>query len=362
MALVSEARIRTVCLVIIAAVLGAMALMHLKPALIPFMLAVLLTYAVAPGVDFLTDRLRCPRIVAIGLALVIGFGAFTLLAALVASSVGRLGEKAPEYQAHFQSLVERGAAWLSAQGVQIDQAGIGDKLKQSLPFEQWAAAAGKGITNIVSNTFLVLVFAVYLLLGHRSSADGKAPLRAAIESRIERYVTMKVALSAATGVAVWLILAVLGVDLALVFGVLTFVLNFIPNIGSLIAMALPVPIVVFGDYSAAVVVLAIVLPGTVQMLVGNVIEPKIMGDSLELHPVTILLALVFWGILWGIPGMLLATPITAVAKILMAEVELTRPVADLMGGRLPGDPVNDPERPAPPPAAESTPPPPDPPE
>jgi len=259
MAAVSEARIRTISLVLIAAVLGAVALMALKPALIPFTLAVLLTYAVAPAIDFLTDRLHVPRIVAIGLALLIGFIGFALLAGLVSSSVGRLRENTDEYQARFAALVHQARDWLAAKGVDIEPAAIEAQLK-GLPFKEWAAKAGEGVTNIVSNTFLVLVFAVYLLLGHRSGAQGKGSLRATIESRIERYITMKLMLSAVTGVAVWLILLVLGVDLALVFGVLAFVLNFIPNVGSIIASALPLPVVLFGDYSPAVVVLAIALP------------------------------------------------------------------------------------------------------
>lgn len=335
MAAVSEERIRTVSLVIIASVLAAVALMALKPALIPFTLAVLLTYAVAPGVDFLTDRLRVPRIVAIGLALLIGFVGFALLAGLVSSSVGKLSANAAEYSERFASLVHQARDWIADKGVNIKKEALAAQLS-NLPFESWAAKAGEGVTNIVSNTFLVLVFAIYLLLGHRADAKGKSALRATIESRIERYVLMKLVLSGLTGLSVWLILAVLGIDLALVFGVLAFVLNFIPNVGSIFATLLPLPVIIFGDHGPVTMALAILLPGAVQMVVGNVVEPKVMGDSLELHPVTILLCLVFWGILWGIPGMLLATPITAVMKILMAEVDLTRPIADLMAGKLPG--------------------------
>ena len=86
------------------------------------------------------------------------------------------------------------------------------------------------------------------------------------------------------------------------------------------------------------VALAIILPGTVQMVVGNVIEPKLLGDSLELHPITVLLSLIFWGIIWGIPGMLLAAPITAVLKILLENIEITKPVATLLEGKLPKSP------------------------
>jgi AI-2 transport protein TqsA len=86
--------------------------------------------------------------------------------------------------------------------------------------------------------------------------------------------------------------------------------------------------------SFATAVAAIALPGAVQFGIGNVLEPRMMGRSLDLHPVTILLTLMFWGALWGIVGMLLAVPITAIAKLLCEKGELTRPVAELMAGRL----------------------------
>ena len=83
-----------------------------------------------------------------------------------------------------------------------------------------------------------------------------------------------------------------------------------------------------------ILALAILLPGSVQMFIGNVIEPKMLGDSLDLHPITVLLSLIFWGMLWGIPGMLLAAPITAVLKILSENLEITAPVARLLSGKL----------------------------
>jgi AI-2 transport protein TqsA len=121
----------------------------------------------------------------------------------------------------------------------------------------------------------------------------------------------------------------------MVFGLFAFLLNFIPSVGSLIATLLPLPVVLMNpEISPTIGVLAIVLPGLVQLAIGNVISPKVMGDSLELHPVTILLALMIWGTLWGLVGMLLATPITAVLKMLLERMELTRPLARLMAGHV----------------------------
>ena len=161
------------------------------------------------------------------------------------------------------------------------------------------------------------------------------------------FVLAKVLLSVLTGVLAGVTLAILGVELAFVFGFFAFLLNFIPSLGSLIATLLPLPIVLLSpDLSTAVKVLAFVIPGSIQFVIGNIMEPKIMGSSLDLHPVTILTSLIFFGMLWGVVGMLLAAPITAVIKILCERLEITRPVAELLAGRFGAAPAGSPDAPA----------------
>ena len=153
--------------------------------------------------------------------------------------------------------------------------------------------------------------------------------------RVKRYLMTQAAVSAATGILVGTVLALLGVDLALVFGLFAFLLNFIPSVGSIIATLLPLPVVLFSpDVTTLTAVLAIAIPGSIQLTIVIIITPKVMGDSLDLHPVVILLALILWGTIWGIVGMLLATPITAVMKILFERLEVTRPLAGALAGRF----------------------------
>ena len=89
------------------------------------------------------------------------------------------------------------------------------------------------------------------------------------------------------------------------------------------------------SYPALAIAGVFLLPGAIQLAVGNLVEPMVMGENLDLHPVTILMSLIFWGLLWGIVGMLLATPIMAVLKIIFSRLEITRPIAELLAGRLP---------------------------
>jgi AI-2 transport protein TqsA len=143
------------------------------------------------------------------------------------------------------------------------------------------------------------------------------------------------ALSAACGVSVWLVLAAFGVQAAVLFGLLTFLLNFIPNIGSAIATVLPLPFIWMSpSLGIGGMILASVIPAAIQFVIGNFLQPNLMGNSMKLHPVVILMALIFWGMIWGIVGMFLAVPITSIIRIACDRHELTKPVAELMAGNL----------------------------
>jgi AI-2 transport protein TqsA len=124
----------------------------------------------------------------------------------------------------------------------------------------------------------------------------------------------------------------MGLELAGVFGVMSFLLNFIPSIGAIIATLLPIPIAMAQFQSPWPVILVIVVPGVLHNVLGNIVEPKLMGEGLDLHPVTILLALSFWGLLWGIVGMFLAAPITAAIRIVLLQFDTLRPIGNLLAG------------------------------
>ena len=125
------------------------------------------------------------------------------------------------------------------------------------------------------------------------------------------------------GLATTVILKSLDIHMATLFGLLAFVLNFIPNVGAVVATLLPLPILLVSkEVSLMKVILAVFLPTAVHLVIGSAVEPKILGDSLELHPITVMLCLIFWGLVWGIPGMLLAAPLTAALKIIFEGIEV----------------------------------------
>jgi AI-2 transport protein TqsA len=192
----------------------------------------------------------------------------------------------------------------------------------------------RALVDLVSKGLLVLVFLFFLLSGG-GAARNLPGVWSEIASKIQRYIVVKAVISAATGLAVGTVLAVLGIDLAMVFGLMAFLLNFIPSIGSIVATLLPLPVVIFSpDIGTTAAVLAIAVPGLIQLVLGNVVDPLVMGESLDLHPIAIVISLIFWGMIWGIVGMLLAAPIAAILRLLLERLELTAPLGRLLAGRL----------------------------
>ncbi|MCF7974039.1 MAG: AI-2E family transporter [Phycisphaerae bacterium] len=191
------------------------------------------------------------------------------------------------------------------------------------------------VMGVIWNTIFVTIFVIFLLSG-RNPGKIRSSMYRDIDQKIRRYIMTKLAVSAFTGILVWFTLSRLGLELAVVFGILAFLLNFIPSIGSIVSTFLPLPIAVAqfqGDVGT--IVLVMLVPGVIQLVMGNVVEPKLMGGGLNLHPITILLALSFWGLLWGVVGMFLAAPITAVIRIVLMQFDSLKPLGELLTGKLP---------------------------
>jgi predicted PurR-regulated permease PerM len=154
-----------------------------------------------------------------------------------------------------------------------------------------------------------------------------------INNSVQQYLGLKTLISFLTGALVTIVLTIAGVDFALLWGVLTFILNFIPTIGSIVATLPPIAITLFQSASISKTLVIAILLLCIQFLVGNVLEPKLMGRGLNLSPLVVLFSLIFWGWLWGIPGMLLSIPLTAAIRIAMEQIEATKTVAVLISSK-----------------------------
>jgi predicted PurR-regulated permease PerM len=264
------------------------------------------------------------------------------MALLVLANIERLRVLAPQYQASLlgaiQSLavrfgVENEPTWATLRQVFLDQVSV-----QSLIGTTMASAG-----SLVGSAIVVGLYVTFLLIEQGSfaakidnvSTDPRhaALLRqiiANINARVGSYLALKAVLGATQGLISFFILWFLGVEFAAFWGVVIAMLNFVPYIGSMLSVALPVllAIVQFGDFNSVLVVL--VSLSVLQFFIGNFLDPYLMGNSLNLSPFVILVSLTVWSALWGIAGAFLAIPITAVMAIIFSEFPGTRPLAILM--------------------------------
>lgn len=322
----------TVSLMLLATVAGAAALAYTRPVMVPFVLAIFIYYLVSPVASFLEQRARLPRWASVLLTFLLVTALLGLLGLLITTSVSGLLDSAPIYREKLLNFTRRIFAVLDRYNIDLGQENMLTSLRE-IPVGRVVGGAAGTALGLVTNGFLVLIFVIFFLIGRRRDTVREGIYKE-MDEKIRRFIVTKFATSATTGVLVGLILGVIGLDLALVFGVLAFLLNFIPSIGSVVATLLPIPVALVQYDSLWVVAAVVVFPGAVQVTIGNLIEPKIMGEGLDLSPVTILLALVFWGLLWGVVGALLATPIMAVLRIVLVRFQTTRPIAELLAGRF----------------------------
>lgn len=329
-----ERRLQTACLLIITAILCALAAYWMRTVLIPFVLSFFLFQLLSPAVKLLEKKVRLPHPLAVTLTLAFVGTVVVFTSSIVTNSVGQLLNSSDAYQARLDEILVK--VWnehpsfeerfknLAQQQIEKFSEGVGSFL----------AALTNSVVYLISQSTVVFLFVMFLLFGSRSDEEHTGVM-AAIDLQVKNYIQVKAALSIGTGVVVGLILHILGVDLAVVFGLLAVLLNFIPNVGSILATLLPIPVILVDpSVTSGEAVLAIVLPGIIQFVVGNILEPKLLGDSLDLSPVMILFSLTVWTSLWGGVGALLAVPMTSIIQILAEQLEFTKPIAAMLRGDL----------------------------
>jgi predicted PurR-regulated permease PerM len=199
------------------------------------------------------------------------------------------------------------------------------------------------LTSLFGDAFIVLIYLIFLLLEeHTFPKKLKAmypelgphekmrTLVSKIDKSVSNYIALKTMASFLTGFLSYFALLFIGVDTPFFWAFLIFILNFIPTIGSLVATLFPAvfALLQFGEFTPAILVLAIV--GAIQVVVGNFIEPRAMGKTMNISLLVVILTLMLWGMMWGIPGMLLSVPITVILIIIMSEFDATRPIAILL--------------------------------
>jgi len=334
-----EQRIQTICLLILTALGITAALYFFASVLIPFVLAIFLTLCLTPVIDLQMKWLRIPRRTAILTTLAFGFAILILATWLITASAEQIADSKDDYVKQFRQMLIKTRDLLPPDWYMNPDDPTEDPSEQLIrvptnTIRRVLTDTASSVMGVISNGLLVVIFMIFMVTGKGSFKAPEGSLWWEVESRVKRYVLTMILTSGVTGVLVGLVLTLLKVKFGWMFGFLAFLLNFIPSIGSVIATILPLPVALIDPQIGMVSkILVLVIPGSIQLVIGNIIQPKMMGESLDLHPIVVLLSLIFFGTIWGIIGMFLAVPITAVAKIFLQRFGYTRAIADLISGK-----------------------------
>lgn len=329
---VSQVFITLAALVIVAAGLNAG-----KVILVPFLLAGFIAILSASPMFWLQRR-GLPSWLALLVVILTVVLAGLMLAGLVGSSVSAFSENLPLYESRLRQYADVLTTWLERKNISISGQVLTEIFDPGAAMKL-VASLFNALTNVLANGFLVLMTVIFMLL-EASGMPGK--LRAILGpskslsgfdhfvQNVQHYMAIKTIISLITGALITLWLLVLGVDFPLLWGVLAFLLNYVPNIGSIIAAgpAVLLALVQLGLLRALLVGVGFLV---VNLVMGSAVEPRFMGRGLGLSPLVVFLSLLFWGWLLGPVGMLLSVPLTMTAKIALDSHEDTQWVATLLG-------------------------------
>lgn len=329
-------------LVAIAVILAFAVLWLARVFLIPLAIALLLFALTSAAIDMLT-RIRLGRFFLPGwLASVI---VVLAIAALLLGLLGVVLAQIDAIVATSSTYIDRGGqalsllfAWLGE-----DVAAAVVSAFREIDFGSYLRAFAGSAGSFLSSTILVILYVGFLyaerpwfarklanLVADERRKQDVRDIVVAITASVRHYMLVKTAISLVTALAVYVVLRAFGLDFAEALAISTFALNFIPNIGSIIATLLPalVALAQFGDWS--MVLLVLLTTGIVQFGIGNVVDPMLMGRALHLSSLAVILSLTFWGAIWGVVGLFLAVPIMVVVLIVATHVPRLRPLAILL--------------------------------
>lgn len=264
---------------------------------------------------------------------------FSFISEIITNSITDLTESYSKYETNIDAIIKNIDAYFHVDIVKSIKSVVG-----KFNYGSVLGDIANGISSILGDTFMIVIYALFIFLEETSfkkklhkmflnkedNYNNIQALLGKIETSISNYLRLKTYVSLLTGILSYLVLLLVGVDSAPFWAFLIFLLNYIPTIGSLIATVFPAifSLLQFGELTPFLIVLLAV--GVVQVIVGNVVEPKVFGKSLNLSPLVTIIALAVWGKIWGITGMILSVPITVIMIIVFSQFEKTKSIAILL--------------------------------
>jgi predicted PurR-regulated permease PerM len=317
--------------------------------LLPLVLGIVLWYMVDALADAFEQprlgRLGLPRPLALAASVCVMSGLLWIVGRTIGANVTAVVAAAPNYERRLQVLVNE-----AARLVGIEQAPTIGELFDRISLADTLSSIAAAAASVVSVAGIVLIYAGFLFVEQTrfrrklaivlGSGEHQARMQEVID-HIDRdirvYIRIKTTLAAATSMLAYVVMAWVGVDFAGFWAVMVFFFYYIPTVGSILAIVAPavLTLVQFDHLTPFLIVLFVF--GTIQVVTANVIEPAIMGRTLNLSPLVVIVSLMVWGTIWGVVGMFLCVPIMVVILIVLAQFETTRPIAVLLSadGRIP---------------------------
>lgn len=331
-----------ISIVLIAVILTIAALQATRPISLPLAFTFFIAVLVHPLQTYLERRFsRWVGMVGVLLVLAAIFG---IIFAVLELSADIIAPQLPDYYQQLRQSSQSLAGWVQSLGFSIPADALQSQLQGA--FDQLVQRTFGGIRSLISAVAMLLLVASMLALLLLEVKKYPARVRqgfphavgnklinavSSISQKLRRFLYVMTATSFLTGLLTWLWCTVLGVELAIVWGLLAFVLNFVPTLGSIIAVIPPTLVaLIFGG--PAIAIATLVGLAIMQLIMGNFVDPKLQGNSLHLSAFVALTSIVFWGWVWGIPGAFLGVPMTAAIIVVCSEFESTKGVAILLAG------------------------------
>ncbi len=324
----------TIAVSVIAFVVVIYGMQAARVILVPLLVAVFVAILCAPVMKYL-ERQRVPTGLAVAMVVILIVGIMVLAGSFVGGSIGAFNERLPFYQ---ERLNERLTDIAALFGQQIT---VGRLIESVQPGSAMGFAANllNSLQGLLANFFLIMFTVIFILLESstlpakmqlmmRNSRSDTEYFRKFTES-LQRYIGIKTLTSLSTGLAVGILTGIFGLDFPVLWGLLAFLLNYVPSIGSLIA-AIPAVFIALIQLSLLQALMIGLGYFVINIAIGGVIEPRVMGRGLGLSTLIVFLSLVFWGWIFGPVGMILSVPLTMTAKIALESSEKTALIAALL--------------------------------
>ena len=323
-----------ICLTIIAAGVVTAFLVYTKAILIQLVISIFFYTILAQMTLYLKHKFSFPSWAAMTVSILLCAAVFTGIVLFTVNSVGDFLKGGEVYRQNLIATVTDLTSRLQQHGIMLDQNFLENYLRE-LPLFNWLKNFGGKLFSLLSNLTVIMLFMIFFLFGSKKTPPITNPAIKEMLANVSIYLSVKLMASLATGLVAAAILLGFQVKLAVLFALFMFLLNFIPSVGSIVAVLLPVPVLFLQYGFGPKFFIVMGLLTATEFIIGNLLEPRFLGEGMDLHPAAVVASLIFWTLVWGAPGAFLSVPITASVKIVLSKIKHTRPFAEILAGRLP---------------------------